>query len=339
MNKYFTSVAIPELNLDIDFHSRLMFIGSCFADSMGSKFEDLKFSSLVNPFGVLYNPHSVANGLSYALEAKQFCKADLFEQHGLYKSFYFHSRFNDTQAERAVEKMNEAIRQTHKQLKQTDVLFITFGTAWTYQLADSKQVVANCHKHPSSTFIRKRLTVTEIVSLWNDMLSELHTFNPKLRIVFTVSPIRHWKDGAHGNQLSKSTLLLAVDELLSIHDYIRYFPSYEVVMDELRDYRFYADDMLHLSDLAVNHIWQLVQTHLIAPECHTSLQQIKKLNSAVQHRMFNALSSEALKFATSNLKLIKQLEQKYKTLDFSSEKNYFEHMITNRSEKKSDNKI
>lgn len=329
MTPYFTSVKIPPYSLNLNFSSKLLFIGSCFADSIGSKFEALKFSSLVNPFGVLYNPYSVANALRYSLEKRSFTEADLFLQHGLYKSFDFHSQFSHSEAKQALQAMNTAVEQAHEQLKQAQVLFITFGTSWVYQLSENKQVVANCHKHPSSIFTRSRLSVNNIVSTWQELLNELRTFNPKLQVVFTVSPIRHWKDGAHGNQLSKATLLLAIDELIANNSWCEYFPSYEIVMDELRDYRFYADDMLHLSDLAINHIWQQVQESFIDKTCNASLKKIAKLGLAVQHRLFNASSEEAKQFVAANLKLITELEQECKALNFENEKDYFKTIIPN----------
>ncbi|MFV0366367.1 MAG: GSCFA domain-containing protein [Mangrovibacterium sp.] len=326
MNSYFTSVKIPNMGLHIDLDSRLMFMGSCFTDSIGSRFNQLKFPSLVNPFGVLYNPYSVANALKQTLEGKPLVEDDLFKQHGLYKSYFFHSRFNRSEAQEALALMDDAILQSHLFLQQTDVLFVTFGTAFLYQLEENGLVVANCHKQPSHLFVRKRMNVTEIAAIWNELLDELQAFNPNLKIVFTVSPIRHWKDGAHGNQLSKSSLLLAIDEIIANNSNCFYFPSYEIVMDELRDYRFYANDMLHLSEVAIEHIWQSVQSHLIVEKCHALLKQIARLNQATQHRIFNTSSEETTKFAATNLQLIAQLEQALPQHDFNKEKNYFRNI-------------
>ncbi|MFV0553296.1 MAG: GSCFA domain-containing protein [Mangrovibacterium sp.] len=325
MNRYYTPVEIPRLHVTIDYQSRLMFMGSCFADSIGGKFEELKFSSEVNPFGVLFNPLSVAKALRHAMAAREFEEKDLFVQHGLYKSFDFHSQFAHAEASEALERMNDAVMRAHNQLKDADVLFITFGTAWVYELAESGEVVANCHKQIGDFFTRRRLKVAEIVSTWEKLLAELKAFNPTLQVIFTVSPIRHWKDGAHGNQLSKSTLLLAVDELQHVQGR-SYFPSYELVMDELRDYRFYAADMLHLSELAVNHIWEKVQKSLINPSVWLFMQRVARLNQAVQHRIFNPKSEEAAKFVAANQKLIAELEAEFPKIDFKKEKIYFEHI-------------
>ncbi|MFV0289273.1 MAG: GSCFA domain-containing protein [Mangrovibacterium sp.] len=331
MNRYSTPVVFEKHHLErIDFNSKLMFVGSCFAENIGSKFKQMKFSSVINPYGVVYNPLSLATGIDRIILKKEVRESDLFLQNGLYKSFDFHSQYSYASAEESLEAMNNSIANAHEQLKSAHKLFITFGTSWVYQLVETGAIVTNCHKHNSNIFLRKRLTVSKIVSIWNELLIKLTEFNPKLKIIFTVSPIRHWKDGAHGNQLSKSVLLLAIDELLQSNAHCHYFPAYEIVMDELRDYRFYADDMLHLSEVAIAHIWEKVQREFIADCCYEEIRKIIKLNNALHHRPLNTDSSELQKFASTQLALIEELELKQSTLDFSIEKQHFNKIITNQ---------
>ncbi len=191
-------------------------------------------------------------------------------------------------------------------LKEADCLFVTFGTSWVYELLSSGTIVSNCHKLPAKDFNRYRLNVDEIVSIYKDLLVELLVFNPNIKIVFTVSPIRHWKDGAHGNQLSKGTLLLAVDQLTELFDQVSYFPSYEIVMDELRDYRFYSEDMLHMSDVAIKYIWQRFSDTYLSEESKQIQKQVAKFILAANHRPFNVSSDSHQIFIKSSLSKIQE---------------------------------
>lgn len=331
MDKYYTKVEIPQQSWKFNFQSKLLLLGSCFADSIGARLEALKFSAVVNPFGTLYNPSSVGSALRRIMTSKQQDESALFLQQGLYKNFQFHSQFNRADAEEALLVMNEATRRAHEQLKLADLLFITFGSAWVYERLSTSEVVANCHKCTSSEFKRRRLSVENIVELWLEVLAELQQFNPRLKIIFSLSPIRHWKDGAHGNQLSKATLLLAIEEIIAQARLpCSYFPAYELVMDELRDYRFYAEDLLHLSEPAVSHIWEQVKGSMIEPNCTESMRKIGRLNAAMKHRIFHGASEEVARFAAANQRLIEELEQECPMLNFSAEKMHFKHTINKK---------
>ena len=308
-----TEVVLPGFPEKTGYTKKNLFMGSCFTENIGNKMAELLYEVDINPFGILYNPVSVANGLEILLRGKKFEKEDLIQHDNLWHSFYHHGRFSSPDADEALQKINDRMEHSSDFLKKTDFLFITFGTAWIYNYQASGQTVSNCHKIPGSEFHRARLTVAEIVERFNKLLPELQKINPQMNIIFTVSPIRHWKDGAVENQRSKSTLLLAVDEVIKNTAGINcsYFPSYEIVMDELRDYRFYADDMVHLSEVAVNYIWEKFEKKLINEESQKVALKVQKMNHAVNHKPFNKFTSENLIFLNQTLEKIKNLSRNY----------------------------
>ena len=219
---------------------KLLVMGSCFAEHIGGRLKQMKFRTVVNPYGVLYNPCSIAAGLVRLLEQHPFAEDELceFPDEG-WNTWLHHSRYSHPVKQMALSAINESIVQGSHQLAEADVLILTLGTAWVYRLSDTNEVGGNCHKVPERRFVRQRLSVQEVVDALAPTLSRIFEMNPRLRVLFTVSPVRHLKDGLHGNQLSKATLLLAVDELCAMFsERCDYFPAYEILMDELRDYRF-----------------------------------------------------------------------------------------------------
>ena len=267
-------------------------LGSCFAENMGSKFSYYKFDVDVNPCGIIYNPLSVANVLRLIVEGKQFEKSDLRQVGGKWVSLYHHGAFSSTDPDECLRRINDRLTKATGELRTLDLLVITWGTAWVYRYTRENIVVSNCHKIPSQELERSRLSVEDIVKEYLVLIGRLREINPGLRILFTVSPIRHWKDGAHGNQLSKATLLLAIDRLREELQHVYYFPAYEIVLDELRDYRFYADDMLHMSGFTVDYIWERFLYSFISPEVLGLMNQIGRVNKGVAHRPFDPQSEE-----------------------------------------------
>jgi hypothetical protein len=324
-SKFQTIVEIQQFPWKTGYSRGNIFFGSCFTENVGNRMKDLKFDTDINPFGILYNPVSVSNSLQLLLKNKEFTEADLIEADGLWHSFYHHGRFSFSGKQETIETINSRIKLSSAFLEKAGFLFITFGTAWVYGYKKTGQIVSNCHKIPANEFERIRLSVNEIVSEYEALLNEIRRRNPLLKVIFTVSPIRHWKDGAVENQRSKAVLLLAIDEIISKigADFCAYFPAYEIVMDELRDYRFYADDMIHISDFAVNHIWERFQTSLIDTESLLIIPQIQKIIKAVNHKPFNKNTSEFLKFLKQMEEETTLLESKYKYLDLAVEKEYF----------------
>ncbi|MDD2438086.1 MAG: GSCFA domain-containing protein [Massilibacteroides sp.] len=282
-----TLVKFEKALFSFSYSTSILLTGSCFAENIGEKLESAFFSVDANPFGTVYNPASVAFGLRLLLGKKHFEATDLFYHAGAFHSFHHHSRFSASTSEACLQKINDRMLASAETLRKADRLIVTWGTSWVYVWNNNGQIVTNCHKLPEAEFTRKRLSVAEIVTDWNMLLTDLLRDNPSLKILFTVSPIRHWKDGAHGNQLSKATLLLAVDELRRNYpDTVDYFPAYELMMDELRDYRFYADDMLHPSSLAVDYIWKRFSEHYLISEAKTLMAELQELEKAVRHRPF-----------------------------------------------------
>lgn len=324
MNQYYTEVQMPEFDFEINYESKLLFIGSCFAESIGAKVQNFKFSTTINPFGILYNPLSIANGLDMLMDNQKVDENKLFQQNELWKSLDFHSRFSHVNKEITLNMMNDAIAKGNEALKQASYLFITFGTSWIYEWKESGQVVANCHKFPSQNFNRRKMSIQEIKQTYCKLIGKLKELNPKLKIIFTLSPIRHWKDGAHGNQLSKSTLLLAISEIIeNKSNYCYYFPSYEIVLDELRDYRFYGEDLLHLNNVAIEHVWQKTNESIFAKSCQSVMTQIAKLNAAINHRPSNTKNEEYKKFVKTNIKLIENIEKQNQLINLAPEKKHF----------------
>lgn len=276
---------IPATDFRILNHSRpIVLMGSCFSDEVGRKLQIAGFDVLCNPFGTLYNPLSIAACLSKAVKNEHIDEEYLVQYNGLWHSWLHHGKFSRQDKETALAVANQSITQTHEFLQRQPILIITFGTAWAFRLekgdvGDSMkgQVVANCHKLPASWFTRFRLSVGEIVDLWSPVLQDL-----KLDTILTVSPIRHMADGAHGNQLSKSTLLLATEQLVDKH--ALYFPSYEIMMDQLRDYRFYARDLCHPSDVAVDIIWESFQDAFMSDATRQRCRDEEKVWRQSQHR-------------------------------------------------------
>lgn len=327
--KFQTLVELPDFQWKTGYHSRSLFMGSCFTENIGRIMEDLKYPVDVNPFGILYNPMSVAKGLEILLEKKTFNTKDLIEHNGIWHSFAHHGRFSSIDKEEAIKSINNRVEQSARHLTESEYLFITFGTSWIYRYKESGEVVANCHKIPAKQFIRERLSVDSIFSVYSELLQRIFQFNSKSKVVFTVSPIRHWKDGAIENQRSKATLLLAVDRLIQHfgNERCAYFPSYEIVMDELRDYRFYAEDMLHLTDVAVQHVWGKFEETLIEPESQMLAKEVSKIIHATRHRPLNKKSTEFYHFLSNFFKKITELESKQPFLNLKLEKEYFNVQI------------
>lgn len=234
----------------------VVMLGSCFTDNIGGCLLGGGFPACVNPCGTLYNPASIASALLDILYERPYTRDDLFQHEGLWHSWSHHSRFSGPDPDAVVEHINKSQAEASEAMSKASALFITFGTSWIFRLTEEGRVVANCHKKPATLFQREMLNTQKVYGLWKKMLRELQARYPDLKTVFTVSPIRHLADGAHGNQASKSTLLLAIDQLTQeFKDTSLYFPAYEIMMDDLRDYRFYAADMLHPSPVAVAYIY------------------------------------------------------------------------------------
>lgn len=289
-----TKIEIPQADFRIGYHSRMLMLGSCFTENIGEKLTYFKFDADVNPCGIVYNPSSVAKVLELLLAGQPFTGNELLQHQGIWLSLLHHGSFSSPDRETCLRQINERLTKAAERLKTTDLLVMTWGTAWVFRYKRDGGIVSNCHKIPASEFERFRLEPEEIVAEYTTLIRRLREINPTLRIVFTVSPIRHWKDGAHGNQLSKSVLLLAIDRLVNSLKGVYYFPSYEIVMDELRDYRYYAEDMLHVSPVAVEYIWERFRDIYIGKDSLNLMTRIDKVNKTLFHRPSDAGSEKWL---------------------------------------------
>lgn len=295
-NIFRTLVDIKPCKELITHEDHILMLGSCFSDHIGKKLANALFSVDINPFGVLYNPVSILNSVEILLNGKLFGTNDLFHYGSLWNSFSHSSLFSAPDVRQALDNINSRLEYSINNWSKTTYLMVTFGTAWVFEDADSGKVVSNCHKLPSVRFVRRRLEVDEIVSQWSILISKLNALYPALKIVFTVSPVRHWKDGPHDNNLSKSILLLAIDALVKSYSHVHYFPAYEIQMDELRDYRFYADDMLHPSDMAVNYIWEKFSDMFFDKETLAIKKAAEQLSASLAHRPIHQGTIEYEKF-------------------------------------------
>lgn len=315
-----TQVKISKLPFEIGHSTPSLLLGSCFAENIGTKLLACKLPALVNPFGVVYNPHSVGNCIDTLLDNRQFAENDLEFANELWFSYSHHSKFSSPSKDECLNRINSAIAHGYKFLKGMKFLIVTFGTARTYQLKSNGQIVANCHKTPASSFVEQLMEVDQIVAQWTIRLNRLLATNPNLITIFTISPIRHWKDGAASNQLSKATLLLAAHKLVAkFPSNTFYFPSYEIMMDDLRDYRFYTADMLHPSPVAIDYIWEKFMHATMGKDTLELIEKIEKLQKAAAHRPFNPNTTSHRDFVQQNMDIIRDINRDFPEIDFTEE--------------------
>lgn len=323
-----TQINIVRKGNEISHKDRIVMMGSCFAENIGQKLIQDKFNVDLNPFGILYNPVSVAQSIDILLEKKMFEESDIFFDKGVYHSFHHHGKFSDSDKDKFLNNINVSIDRSGDYLKEASFLLVTFGTAYVYEYKKTGKIVSNCHKVPASEFQRCRLNVACIVTLWDDIISKLHAANPNLTILFTVSPIRHLRDGLHDNQLSKSTLLLAIDELRRKFSFVGYFPSYEILIDDLRDYRFYDEDLVHPNHTAINYVWEVfAQTHF-SKNTQGINKEWGKISQALQHRPFNTETEEHKHFLKQTLLKLESFHDKYPYIYCDNEISSLKDMIS-----------
>jgi len=321
--KFRTEINFKKTKDLIEHDHKIITIGSCFAENIADYFSQYRFNILENPFGVLYNPASIFNSLQLLLDKKKFTKDDLFNYQSEWHSFYHHSNFSHHEPDVCLKNINEGIISAREFLAQTDLLIITYGTSFVYKHPEKNIVVSNCHKIPAAQFHRFRLTLVETKDIILETIQLLKKIKTDLKIIFTVSPVRHWKDGAEENQLSKSTLLLGVNEVVSQTEDAIYFPSYEIMMDDLRDYRFYEADLVHPNKLATDYIWEKFSGALLSEKCIIAMNEVAKIDSARKHRPRNIYSDSHQKFVEDQIELINNLEKKYSYLNLNKDKEFF----------------
>ena len=318
MPAFRTEIQLPASSFRISHNTPLLFTGSCFTENIGIRLEELLFPVLINPCGIVYNPSSVKRSLELLAGEKIFTEADIDLYNELYFSFDHDTSFSHTEKMSCIKNINSAIEKGSVHLKKASYLLITFGTAWVYFHKGIKRMVANCHKIPAAEFERKLLSVQEIVSDYLSLIESLTKLNPQLKFIFTVSPVRHWKDGAVGNQISKSVLILAIHKLIELlAGKAQYFPAYELLLDDLRDYRFYEEDLLHPAKNAVDYIWDKFSGVYFDKITEEIIKEISLLIAASRHKPFNEGTSAWKAFLENNLKKTETLSKKYPFLDLS----------------------
>jgi len=314
-----TPVSIPKNDVRLNYHQPIFLMGSCFTENIGNKLKESKLSTNINPLGIVYNPIALARGLKRVIKNQLYTERELTQFNNKWISFDHHGSFSSFNKDECLNAINNSLENAHNQFKECSTIIVTLGSAWGYEHTNAG-IVANCHKIPSKEFKKRLLTVKEIISSFEDVLALVKTINPNLNFIFTVSPVRHVKDGLHENNLSKSTLHLAINNLVQQHPNCSYFPAYEIIIDELRDYRFYNEDMAHPTHTAIKFVWEKFVDSFFTKESNNLLLEIQKLNHSVNHRPFNYDSEEHQQFISKQIKVIETLSEKHPLLNFEKEK-------------------
>jgi lysophospholipase L1-like esterase len=297
----------------------MVLMGSCFAENIGNKFQYFKFNTLVNPFGIIFNSVSIEKMIERVVLQKTFSKEDIFYHNERWHSYEVHSDCSTDDPEALLNNLNQLLSETKKQLQEATHFIINYGTSWVYRHIETNAIVANCHKVPQKQFTKELLSIDKIQKSIQNTISLIEALNPKCNFIFTVSPVRHLKDGFVENQWSKSHLIAAIhDNLKTEHLKLNtdYFPSYEIMMDELRDYRFYADDMIHPSALAIDYIWERFTATQIDANAIATMELVQTIQKGLAHRPFNPNSESHQKFEANLKEKIATLEAQYSFMKF-----------------------
>lgn len=327
--KFRFELNVKKIAWPIQHQHHLLLVGSCFTENIGEKLRNVKFQVAENPHGILFNPVSVAEAIQDYIDSKIYNADELFYYNEAWNSWKHHSRFSAVSKDEALHKINTVISNTHTYLQQADYLFITLGSAWTYQLTQAAEnaiegsVAANNHKAPAAWFRRTLLSAHKTTTILQNVLQKLSVFNPALKVIFTISPVRHLREGAIENNRSKAVLIQAVHDVIDNTDNCYYFPAYELVIDDLRDYRFFAEDLVHPNYQATQYVWEKFIEACIAADTQKLMEELVQIRNAFTHKPFNPASQQHKKFLESFLEKAKALQQQYSYLDLEPEITYF----------------
>lgn len=324
MDRFRTEIKTPDYPFSIHHGSRVSLIGSCFTEHIGARLIEHKIDAEINPFGILFNPFSVMNALERMLNNRPYTLEELQTSGEYAVSLDHHGRFNAHAPEDTLNAINKAMLIGAEHMRQSQVVFITLGSAWVYVHKQSGHIVANCHKLLSTQFDKRLLTQQEVHLILRHIPDFLASKGIKANIVFTISPVRHWKDGAIENQRSKAQLISAVHQVVDAYDQCYYFPAYEFMMDDLRDYRFYANDMLHPNPQAIDYIWEHFQNAFFDDETRIICQELKAVVQAASHRPVDPESNAFQRFVRKQIEIIQVLEERYPKVDLNAERKQFE---------------
>lgn len=309
-----------DLDGTIDYTESICCMGSCFAEHMAEKLRTHKFSTHLNPFGILYNPFSISQSILRLIHGEPYQSEQIFQHDELWHSYDHHGAFSDPEPEACLEKINTSLEEGSRFIQTADWVILTLGTAYVFVEKKQQRIVANCHKVPGNEFTRIRLSKQEVVFQLSGSIQAIRSINPSAKFIITVSPVRHIRDGLVANQRSKAALLLAVEEVTEQVPDVYYFPSYELLLDDLRDYRFYEADMIHPNALAVEYIWERFGEVFFSEGTLQLMKEVKKVVQAARHRPLHPGRAAHQRFVEAQLKKIVELEARYDFLNFVEER-------------------
>lgn len=321
--KWMTDLEIKPLPAPITHQQKIMLVGSCFTEHIGNKLNELKFKTIQNPNGILFEPHSVCKSLVSYIKNGQYHLEDLFELNELWHSWNHHSRFSHPDANTALAAINQSQNAAHDFLKEAGWLIITLGSSFVYKLYESREFVANCHKAPAQWFEKHLLPIDEQISMLDNTIHQLFHFNNSLKIIFTISPVRHLRDGVTDNNRSKARLIEAVHHLVNKFDRLFYFPAYELVIDVLRDYRFYDTDLAHPNYAATQFVMEQFSEYAFDETTRQLNKEIRQLVIARNHKPFHAQSNQHQQFLQQQFHKALNLSNQNPGIDFGAEIEYF----------------
>ncbi|QTV05225.1 GSCFA domain-containing protein [Faecalibacter bovis] len=324
--KFRTTFQLPQSTFKINHQHKILTIGSCFSDEMGNRLVELKFDGLINPYGIIFNAYSIQNLIERSIQKRYFTIDDVHQNGEQFFCFDVHSSFNALSSEEILLNLNSTVDRVHNQIHNCDVFMITLGTSWVYERNDTSEIVANCHKIDAKQFKKVLLTTEENFKSLDLIAFQVTKINPNIKIITTVSPVRHIKDGMVENNVSKARLIDALYQLDLKYEQVEYFPSYELVLDDLRDYRFYKEDLIHPTNQAIEYIWEKFGEKYFDESTQTIIQKINKIKNALNHRPFYEESESHQKFLSKTLQMINELD-KGNSIDFEQEKQYLSTKI------------
>lgn len=312
-----TQITIPKNSNPIDYNSKIVSLGSCFAENMGDKFLYFKFQNTTNPFGIIFNPVSIEKIINRVVNGNLFEEKDIFFHNERWHCFDVHSDLSLSDKDEFLESLNRILAETKKQLQEATHVIITYGTSWVYRNIEKDNIVANCHKVPQKQFSKELLSVETSKESIEKTIHLIQSINPNCNFTFTVSPVRHLKDGFVENQVSKAHLITSIYQITNNKQQtINYFPSYEIMMDELRDYRFYAEDMIHPNAVAIDYIWERFKEFAISETAYSIMDIVESIQKGLQHRPFNPHSESHQKFESNLKEKITKLVAQYSFMKF-----------------------
>ncbi|MBC7845249.1 MAG: GSCFA domain-containing protein [Flavobacterium sp.] len=311
-----TKISISKSDNPIDYNSKMVSLGSCFAVNMAEKLDYFKFQNTCNPFGILFHPLAIEKMIDFAVSNKLFTEEDVFFYNERWHSFDVHSDWSNSNNEELIANLNAIVQSTEQQIKEATHIIITYGTSWVYRNVESNAVVANCHKVPQKQFSKEILSVEIIENSIKNTVDLIQRVNPKANIVFTVSPVRHLKDGFVENQVSKANLISALHSSSFQLPTSSYFPSFEIMMDELRDYRFYAEDMIHPNQVAIDYIWERFSETSISEESFSIMKEVETIQKGLQHRPFNPDSESHQQFLSKLQDKMAKIQKQFPEIQF-----------------------